>query len=89
MNLDNGEKAKILCEFKDGFEAYKTELAEGYDEDENYWHGFGFQIGDVWKVFDLRFCLLDGEILCTAYRCYDPHKNGEYQTDCSEGWCLI
>ena len=28
MNLDNEEKAKILWEFKDGFAAYKKELAK-------------------------------------------------------------
>ena len=89
MNLDNEEKAKILCEFKDGFEAYKKELAEGYDEDENYRHGFHIPIGDTMKVFDLRFSQLDGEVLCTAYRCTGPDENDDYHTDASEGWCLI
>tara|TARA_R100001163_G_scaffold63118_1_gene54582 strand:- start:97 stop:363 length:267 start_codon:yes stop_codon:yes gene_type:complete len=83
------EKVKILCQFRDGFAAYKKELAEGYDKDENFWYGFYIKIGEAWKVFDLRFCQIDGEILCTAYRCNGPDENDDYHTDATNGWCLI
>ena len=88
--LSQEEKAIILCEhFKDGYLEYERELASGYDPDENFWHGFGFEDGDTLKVFDLRFCQTDGEISCTAYRCYDPRNTGEYQTDTTKGWSIL
>tara|TARA_R100001440_G_scaffold3663_1_gene8699 strand:+ start:78 stop:347 length:270 start_codon:yes stop_codon:yes gene_type:complete len=84
------EKAIILCEhFKDGYLEYERELDNGFDPDENFWYGFGFEDGETLKVFDLRFCQLDGEISCTAYRCNGPDENDDYHTDASEGWCLI
>ena len=88
--LSQEEKAIILCEhFKDGYLEYERELANGYDPDENFWHGFGFEVGETLKVFDLLFCQTDGEISCTAYRCYDPRDTGEYQTDTTKGWSIL
>jgi hypothetical protein len=82
------EKAIILCEhFKDGYFQYETELSNGFDPDENFWFGFGFEHLGETKYFDLKFYQIDGKICCQCYRCHEV--NGDMEPDTSEGWFVL
>lgn len=87
--LSQQEKAVILCEFfKAGYLQYESALSSGYDTEENYWYGFGFETSDGYKEFDLRFTTENGDIYCQAMRCH-PNKDGSYSTDTSKEWTIL
>lgn len=83
------DKVIILCEhFKDGYFQYERELSNGFDPDENFWFGFGFEDNQGEnKYFDLKFYQIDGEICCMCYRCHEV--NGDMEPDTSEGWFVL
>lgn len=83
------EKAIILCEhFKDGYLQYERALGDGFDPDENFWVGCGFEDNQgEYKYFDLKFYQIDGKICCQCYRCHEV--NGDMFPDTSEGWFVL
>lgn len=82
------EKAIILCEwFKDGYFRYEKELSAGFDPNENFWFGFGFEHLGGTKYFDLKFYQIDGKTYCQCYRCHEV--NGDMEPDTSEGWFVL